>query len=233
MLQSAGRIWSHVRMRRGHATEMLILLALVAVALLLRGWHVGTASLWWDELVQVLAHHIQVTVAPEEQAALYVEMGDVFHQGLRAVDRAVNTYHRALELDPSSRAALHALGLLYERSGNWPFALEVLQREADVCGKTQDAVALLHRMGRIQEDMMQDLGSARSCYEQAIAIDAGHLPSLRSLKGIQEQERDCDLVVVGKHGRNAVEDLLLGSATNMVIAQGSADVLVSTRKEAP
>ena len=49
----------------------------------------------------------------------------------------------------------------------------------------------------------------------------------------QEQERDCDLVVVGKHGRNAVEDLLLGSATNMVIAQGSADVLVSTRKEAP
>jgi nucleotide-binding universal stress UspA family protein len=47
----------------------------------------------------------------------------------------------------------------------------------------------------------------------------------------QEQERDCDLVVVGKHGRNAVEELFLGSATNMVIAQGSADVLVSTRKE--
>jgi nucleotide-binding universal stress UspA family protein len=47
----------------------------------------------------------------------------------------------------------------------------------------------------------------------------------------QEQERDCDLVVVGKHGRNAVEELLLGSTTNMVIAQGSADVLVSTRKE--
>jgi Dolichyl-phosphate-mannose-protein mannosyltransferase len=41
-------------MRRGHATDVLILLALVAVALVLRGWHVGTPSLWWDELVQVL-----------------------------------------------------------------------------------------------------------------------------------------------------------------------------------
>lgn len=47
----------------------------------------------------------------------------------------------------------------------------------------------------------------------------------------QEQERDCDLVVIGKHGRNAVEELFLGSETNMVIAQGSADVLVSTRKD--
>ena len=45
----------------------------------------------------------------------------------------------------------------------------------------------------------------------------------------QEQERDCDLVVLGKHGRSATEDLLLGSVTQLVLAEGSADVLVSTR----
>jgi nucleotide-binding universal stress UspA family protein len=48
----------------------------------------------------------------------------------------------------------------------------------------------------------------------------------------QEQEQDCDLIAIGKHGRNAVEDLLLGSTTNRVIAEGSADVLVSARAEA-
>ena len=47
----------------------------------------------------------------------------------------------------------------------------------------------------------------------------------------QEQEQDCDLIVVGKHGRNAVEELLLGSTTNMVIAESSCDVLVSTRAD--
>jgi nucleotide-binding universal stress UspA family protein len=47
----------------------------------------------------------------------------------------------------------------------------------------------------------------------------------------QEQERDCDLVVLGKHGRSATEDLLLGSVTQLVLAEGSADVLVSTRAE--
>ena len=44
----------------------------------------------------------------------------------------------------------------------------------------------------------------------------------------QEQEHDCDLVVLGKHGRSAVEDLLLGSVTQHVLAEGSADVLVAT-----
>ncbi|HEX2541382.1 MAG TPA: universal stress protein [Caldimonas sp.] len=48
----------------------------------------------------------------------------------------------------------------------------------------------------------------------------------------QEQEQDCDLVVIGKHGRHVLEELLLGSTTRMVIAECSADVLVSTRTSA-
>ena len=43
-----------------------------------------------------------------------------------------------------------------------------------------------------------------------------------------EQAQDCDLTVIGKHGTNAMEDLLLGITTNMVIEQGTSDVLVST-----
>lgn len=49
----------------------------------------------------------------------------------------------------------------------------------------------------------------------------------------QEQESDCDLVVVGKHGQTAAEELLLGSVTKHVLAEGSADVLVSTAQNPP
>ncbi|HSM21973.1 MAG TPA: universal stress protein [Rubrivivax sp.] len=49
----------------------------------------------------------------------------------------------------------------------------------------------------------------------------------------QEQESDCDLVVVGKHGQTAAEELLLGSVTKHVLAEGSADVLVSTAQTPP
>lgn len=46
-----------------------------------------------------------------------------------------------------------------------------------------------------------------------------------------EQEKDCDLVVLGKHGQSVSEDLLLGSVSKHVLAEGSTDVLVSTAHE--
>ncbi len=48
----------------------------------------------------------------------------------------------------------------------------------------------------------------------------------------QEQEHDADLVVLGKHGQSAAEDLLLGSVTKHVLDEGGTDVLVSTARAA-
>ncbi len=43
---------------------------------------------------------------------------------------------------------------------------------------------------------------------------------------VQEQEQDCDLIVIGKHGRDATEELLLGSVTKHVLNEAQSDVLV-------
>ena len=42
----------------------------------------------------------------------------------------------------------------------------------------------------------------------------------------QEQDFDCDLIVVGKHGRSPLEDLIVGSVTRKVLAESRCDVLV-------
>ncbi len=49
--------------------------------------------------------------------------------------------------------------------------------------------------------------------------------SLRILE--QEQESDCDLIVVGKHGEGMFEELLLGSTTKHILAESQSDVLVA------
>lgn len=46
----------------------------------------------------------------------------------------------------------------------------------------------------------------------------------------QEQELDCELIIIGRQGRHAVEELILGSTTRMVMSECSADVLVSTHR---
>jgi tetratricopeptide (TPR) repeat protein len=146
----------------------------------------------WDELIGVVDRHINLLTHPAEKAELCVEMGDIFHQQLKQVDRAVTAYHQALELDPRCRPAMHALGMLYERSGNWPFALDMLEKEAIAAGNTADAVELFHRMGKINEDMLIDPNSAKRCYLEALKIDPSYLPCIRALKGIYEIEKDWD-----------------------------------------
>lgn len=46
----------------------------------------------------------------------------------------------------------------------------------------------------------------------------------------EEQERDCDLIVIGRQGRHALDEFLLGSTTRMVLADGTADVLISSHR---
>lgn len=50
-------------------------------------------------------------------------------------------------------------------------------------------------------------------------------PALRIVE--QEQELDCDLIVMGKHGETPVQDLLLGSVTKHVLTESQGDILVS------
>jgi len=55
---------------------------------------------------------------------------------------------------------------------------------------------------------------------------ARHGDALRTVLEL-EQEEDCELIVIGKHGKGALEELLLGSVTKHVLAQAAGDVLVS------
>lgn len=52
-----------------------------------------------------------------------------------------------------------------------------------------------------------------------------HGPASRTILA-QEQEQDCDLIVLGKHGQGFMEDLLLGSVTKHVLAEAAGDVLL-------
>lgn len=45
----------------------------------------------------------------------------------------------------------------------------------------------------------------------------------------QEEERDVDLIVMGKHGKGITEELLLGSVTKHILAGARCDVLVAQR----
>jgi nucleotide-binding universal stress UspA family protein len=88
---------------------------------------------------------------------------------------------------------------------------------------------ILHRYVRVAREerlrqlhrLAEDTGLAPIDYS---AIVMHGYPAEQILA--QEQEQNCDLIVLGKHGRNPAEELLLGSVTKHVLAESQGDVLI-------
>jgi tetratricopeptide (TPR) repeat protein len=147
----------------------------------------------WDKLISVTQHHLSLVTDRRETVALEVAIGEVWWKEMARVDRAEAIFNHALQLDPDSREAVSALGRLYERSGNWNLALDMLKREARIAGASKEAVDVHVRMGGIQEDMLMDVAAAKEAYGRALQLDPGCLPAIRATKGIAERERNRDL----------------------------------------
>ena len=56
---------------------------------------------------------------------MQIDLGGGYETHLAQPDEAQRCYEEALDTNPSSSAAVHALGLLHERQGNWYNALDI------------------------------------------------------------------------------------------------------------
>jgi len=92
-----------------------------------------------------------------------------------------------------------------------------------------DEIIQRYRTGSRAESLrrLEDLASAESLPAGSTQLLAVHADSAPQLILAQEQEHDCDLIVVGKHGVSVVEELLLGSTTKHVLGEAQGDVLIS------
>lgn len=126
---------------------------------------------------------------------------------------------------PSPEVVRQARALAPEASLDVLHAFEVPYEGGLRLAGVDESVVHAHRLAARREAidamrlLLDGLGETRA---QRI-VECGYPPRL-----IVERAREgaSDLVAVGKHGRTAVEDLLLGSVTLHVLGEASGDVLV-------
>ncbi|PSS59025.1 universal stress protein [Pseudomonas sp. BBP2017] len=90
-----------------------------------------------------------------------------------------------------------------------------------------DQGTLNHYRNVIRKDAVEQLAALS---EAAGLVNARQIvvhgdPAWRIVE--KEQELDCDLIVIGKQGESALEELLIGSVTKHVLNESQCDVLVS------
>ncbi|MCS6797689.1 MAG: tetratricopeptide repeat protein [Myxococcota bacterium] len=151
---------------------------------------VGLARLYratrrWPELVSTFERHIAASPDRAERCRLYKAMGEVYALEMGDVDRAIDAYLGALDLNDADLEALDALTRLYERRGEHVSALEMMERMARLASDPARVVDLRYRMGRILDEQLGDRASALEHYQRALDVDPTHLPSLEAKRRIQ------------------------------------------------
>ncbi len=161
----------------------------------------------FEYLVDSYKRHLELTDDPDEKVDILLKMASVSRDNLKRADFAETYYTQVLKYDPNNPEAIHNLAELYEKSGNWFNAVEMLRREADASGQTPEAVQIYFRLGKIHEEMLLDLESAKESYKKAIEIDPSYIEAVRALRGIYGSEKSLNQYLdMMKHEAQYISD---------------------------
>ncbi len=142
------------------------------------------------ELVETLRRHINAVNDPAARVDLYAQMGQVYEEDLKDVDRAIEAYNDILSFESDNSNALAALARLYERIEDWDRAIDIAQRLIQITDDVRTRVDLHQRIGRIYEERLKDTDTAESHYVEALALDSGYVPAMTSLTAIYQRRGD-------------------------------------------
>ena len=95
---------------------------------------------------------------------------------------------------------------------------------------SQDTVGMVERFESYQSAVAKEVLDKASAQakEMGIACDAVHVKDSIPAEGILRtaQERSCDVIVMGSHGRRGIKRLLLGSQATDVLTHATIPVLI-------
>jgi len=151
------------------------------------------------ELAKLLEASLAEVHDPAERTALLFRLARLEEDRLHDLAAAASSYERILQLVPEHPLALRGLAEILERSGRFADLVPVLERMVKVSSQPRQAIALLQRLGEVEEEQLKDLKAATATFERALRLDPLHLPALRALGRLYERaDRLGDLVAMSR-----------------------------------
>ncbi len=153
----------------------------------------------WPELLTVLQHEAELANDSAESISYQYRIAELYEKRLDDLPRAIELYRDLLQQMPdhaptiaalegiksSNREALAAalvLEPIYDATGEWKRLVSVLEVQVQHAEDTYAKVDLLHRIARLEEEMVTDHNAAFDVYARAVALDVTNEESLSSFE---------------------------------------------------
>lgn len=138
----------------------------------------------WEKLLEVYTQKADIVIDPDEKKRLYAEVGAVYERELGDHDKAIDSYQRILEIDPSDVTALQRLDALYQATENWQELLSVLERLADLVTEPSEVLSYRYRIADLWHHRLGDPLRAVEIYRDILEVMPEHEPTLHALESM-------------------------------------------------
>jgi cellulose synthase operon protein C len=125
----------------------------------------------WDALDKTIEQSAAIVKSDtRHRAALLVERARIAESRRKNLPQAAELYQAALDADPRSDAAVHALKRLHYSHQRWRDLVGVLEREAEQVSDPDARAMALYRVGRVEIDKLGNLEQGTHALERALGV---------------------------------------------------------------
>jgi tetratricopeptide (TPR) repeat protein len=131
----------------------------------------------WHELVDDLNRIIEVGAATLEDHLLetvYMQLGDIYEHTLQQPFDAVESYDRALEINPRNFQAMDALERIHRAEGEWVDAIRVMERRQEGLDDPAQKIQVLLAIAEAWATKADQPDQGTSAYERILELDPMH-----------------------------------------------------------
>lgn len=133
-----------------------------------------------SKLLSSLRAQAMTTEDTGERAALLLRMGQILEEDLNQPEQALAHYREALDCRASAET-YEQLGRLLYNTQRWPELVQITEHQLEHAVEIDQKVSLYFRLGRIQEQHLEDRAAAAAAYKEALQLDGAYWPALRGI----------------------------------------------------
>lgn len=149
----------------------------------------------WSLLVEVLRKRLATAPVGDAATAILRRIAQISEDGLRDETKATEHYQRILEIAPTNKDALEALGRIYESTEQWAEFVDVTRRQIRVTTDRNLKALLYFKCGSVMEAKFGKEEDAIRYYDAAIKTSPSCLPAVHGLRDLYRRREDWPRVI--------------------------------------
>jgi len=145
----------------------------------------------FEQVIHYKKRVLEVVENPEQRFELTEEIGDLWNERLKNPAKAIESYVDASEIKPQNHKLLHKLLALYQSTGQWAQAIEIIDRVADLDTRAEAKAKYAYTVGVVLRDELKDAAQALTRFNQALDLDpSGMLKAFEAINKLLTQQKD-------------------------------------------